>query len=152
MALIADVRIIIARDLSALQEEIRSTPDELIWVSANGVINSVGTLAYHICGNLNHFIGHLLGNSDFIRDRDAEFNNFDLTKQELIDYIEFTKKTITESLNNLTEEKLENEMPSPPPRHQGRSIGFFLVQLCCHMSRHRGQLDYLRRIKIAEVK
>ena len=66
MALIADVRIIIARDLSALQEEIRSTPDELLWVSANGVINSVGTLAYHICGNLNHFIGHLLGNSDFI--------------------------------------------------------------------------------------
>lgn len=24
--------------------------------------------------------------------------------------------------------------------------GYFLVQLCCHLSRHRGQLNYLRRI------
>ena len=41
---------------------------------------------------------------------------------------------------------LEMEMPDPPPHHVGKSVGFFLIQLTCHLSRHRGQLDYLRRI------
>ncbi len=42
--------------------------------------------------------------------------------------------------------KWNDPMPDPPEQHKGRTIAFFLVQLCCHLSRHRGQLNYIRRI------
>jgi hypothetical protein len=52
-----DLADIFTRDLAALAEEVRSTPDELLWTAMPGIINPVGTLAYHLCGNLQHFIG-----------------------------------------------------------------------------------------------
>jgi len=30
-------------------------------------------LALHICGNLQHFVGAILGNTGYIRERDLEF-------------------------------------------------------------------------------
>ena len=50
------------------------------------------------------------------------------------------------ALNKLTSEQLLDPMPDTPPQHKGRSIQFFLIQLSCHLSRHTGQLNYLRRI------
>jgi hypothetical protein len=37
-------------------------------------------------------------------------------------------------------------MPVTPPQHKGRTIGYFLIQLVAHFQRHRGQLNYLRRM------
>jgi uncharacterized damage-inducible protein DinB len=107
-------------------------------------------LCYHICGNLHHFIGAQLGDDGYIRDREAEFHRKDLTIAELIVTIDNTIRAVTQSLSKITEDDLEKEMPEPPPQHKGRSIGFFLIQLCCHLSRHRGQLNYLKRISEAK--
>ena len=57
------LRHILTRDLGALAAEVRETPDDLLWESAPGITNSVGTLAIHLCGNLRHFIGHHLGDA-----------------------------------------------------------------------------------------
>jgi hypothetical protein len=59
--LISDVKHILVRDLNAMAGEVADTPDEYLWEALPGVINPVGTLALHICGNLRHFIGALLG-------------------------------------------------------------------------------------------
>lgn len=140
------IREILIRDLNALKSEIDQTKDELLWTGMPGIINPVGSLAYHICGNLRHFIGCVLGGDEYKRDRDSEFNRQDLTKQELMWSIDETIFSIQQALDTISEEDLEKEMPDTPPQHKGKSIGFFLIQLCCHLSRHRGQLDYLRRI------
>ncbi|MFM7154524.1 MAG: hypothetical protein ACKOZV_10415 [Bacteroidota bacterium] len=55
--LISDVKHILVRDLNAMAGEVADTPDEYLWEALPGVINPVGTLALHICGNLRHFIG-----------------------------------------------------------------------------------------------
>ena len=57
-----------------------------------------------------------------------------------------TRAAVAAALGRLDAARLQDEMPDPPPQHRGRTIGYFLVQLCCHLSRHRGQLNYLRRI------
>ena len=142
----ADIAQILTRDLGTLAEEVRATPDDLLWQSAPGVINSVGTLSYHLCGNLRHFIGSILGHSGYERNRDAEFAHQPLSKDALIAEIELTITDVNNALSKLTAEDLTREMPDTPPHHKGRSVGYFLVQLCCHFARHSGQLNYLRRM------
>jgi hypothetical protein len=71
---IAALRMILLRDLRALGREIALFPDETsIWVVLPGLSNSAGNLALHVAGNLQHFLGHVLGGTDYIRDRDQEF-------------------------------------------------------------------------------
>ena len=137
---------IIIRDLHAMREEISLTDADLLWKSYPGIINSVGTLSCHICGNLRHFIGTALAKDGYIRDRDAEFNQQGLKKEEILQMIDDTISALKSAFEQLTDGELEREMPDTPPQHKGRTVGFFLIQLCCHLSRHRGQLDYLRRI------
>lgn len=141
-----DLTDIFTRDLAAMAEEIRMTPEEQLWKPMPGITNSVGTLAYHLCGNLQHFIGHVLGNTAYVRNREAEFIRMDLSKEELIAEIQKTSQAIQQTLQTLTQEDLTLEMRDTPPHHKGRSVGYFLVQLVSHFARHRGQLDYLRRI------
>ena len=150
MSIINHAREIIVRDLKALKKEINETDAELLWVAEPGIVNSVGTLCFHICGNLNHFIGAKMGNNGYLRDRDSEFLRKDVSLDELINTINETISAVETSLDKLSEIDLENEMPEPPVQHQGKSIGFFLMQLCVHFARHRGQLDYLRRITKAK--
>jgi uncharacterized damage-inducible protein DinB len=146
MSILSYTKEIIVRDLLAMKEEIQSTDPDVLWVAEPGIINSVGTLCYHICGNLQHFIGAHLGHNGYIRDREAEFNRKNLTNHELLMTIDETVQAVEDGFTKIKEEDLEKEMPDPPPQHNGRSIGFFLIQLCCHLSRHRGQLNYLKRI------
>ena len=145
----ADISHILTRDLASLAEEIRQTPDALLWFVLPGITNPVGTLAYHLCGNLRHFIGCILGGSVYVRNREAEFVHQPLSKEVLLSEIEKTIEEVSRALAQLTSEDLSREMPDTPPHHKGRSVGYFLVQLCCHFARHSGQLNYLRRMAAA---
>ena len=139
-------RHILIRDLQVLKKEVLYTSDEVLWSTLDGVTNSVGTLSVHLCGNLRHFIGHLLGQDGYIRHRESEFSGTPIPKEKLLLEIENTRKAVNQALLHLDPEMLDEAMPSPPAHHQGRSIRFFLMQLSCHLSRHTGQLNYLRRV------
>ncbi|MFM9005491.1 MAG: DinB family protein [Flavobacteriales bacterium] len=145
-----DLTHIFTRDLATLAEEVRSTPDEKLWMAAPGVVNSVGTLAIHMCGNLQHFIGAVLGNSGYVRNREAEFSHTPRSKEDIIAEIEATSIAVQTALAQLSEADLSREMPDTPPHHKGRSVGYFLVQLVAHFARHSGQLNYLRRMISSE--
>jgi uncharacterized damage-inducible protein DinB len=145
-----DLADIFTRDLATLAEEVRSTPNELLWKAMPGTINPVGTLAYHLCGNLQHFIGGILGGSGYVRNREAEFSHEHRSKELLITEIEKTSLAVKQALMQLTADDLNREMPDTPPHHKGRSVGYFLVQLVSHFARHSGQLNYLRRIASAQ--
>lgn len=141
-----DVSEIVVRDLASLAEEVQATSQAQLWIVPDGLTNSVGTLALHLCGNLRHFIGAALGGDGYQRDRDAEFGRRDVSKEELLAEIQLTQEAVHAALEQVQENQLQEPMSVVPPRHEGRSVGFFLVQLCCHLSWHRGQLNYLRRI------
>ncbi len=65
---------ILARDLAALRREIEAYPDDALpWREVPGLTNPGGTLALHVAGNLQHYVGHVLGGSGYVRDRPAEF-------------------------------------------------------------------------------
>src|SRR5439155_226332 len=63
---------ILARDLRALRREIEAYPNERdLWQVQPGITNSAGNLALHLAGNLQYFVGAVLGGTGYVRDRDA---------------------------------------------------------------------------------
>ncbi|MCU0407234.1 MAG: DUF1572 family protein [Ignavibacteriaceae bacterium] len=95
------------RDLEKLKTEISSFKDEKkIWELSGDIKNSAGNLCLHLCGNLQHFIGAVLGNSGYVRNRDAEFSRKNVTIRDLVAEIELTSKVLQETFVKLSEDDL----------------------------------------------
>ena len=62
-------------------------------------------------GNLKHFIGHILGESDYIRDREAEFSTPHLSKAALSLEIASTKEAINLAFDKLDDAKIQLKYP-----------------------------------------
>lgn len=136
---------LIGRELRGFAREIELFPDaEQIWQTLPGVSNSAGTLALHVCGNLQHFVGAVLGGSGYVRDRPFEFAARGLSREHLLAEIARTLEVVERVLPGLSDEVVAAPYPDVlgglrPP------TGLFLHHLSCHLSHHLGQAGYLRR-------
>lgn len=144
--LLDDILIFLVRDLNTLARELELFPGEdKIWETPEGVTNSAGTLTLHACGNLRHYIGAILGNSGYVRDRPAEFETRALSRQELLAEIDSTLTELQATVPALDPSVLDTQFP--------QAIGGvnivthrFLIHLCTHLAFHVGQVGYLRRL------
>jgi uncharacterized damage-inducible protein DinB len=137
---------ILTRDLISLRKEIEAYPaDEDLWRVAEGITNSGGTLALHLAGNLQHFVGAILGTTGYVRDRDAEFATRDLPRADLFQRIDAALATVEQVLSRLTEAELGREYPAPIGKVRVETADF-LIHLATHLTYHLGQVDYHRRI------
>lgn len=144
--LIETLRSLYKRDLTRLKIEIESYQSESnLWIIDQGIANSAGNLCLHLIGNLNTYIGANLGQTGYIRNRELEFSLKDIPKQELIEKIEETLKIIDQTLSQLTPEQLEAEYPFLVLEEM-TSTQFLLVHLLTHLTYHRGQINYHRRL------
>jgi len=134
------------RDLEKLKTEISSYKDEKkIWEVSGDVKNSAGNLCLHLCGNLQHFIGAVLGSSGYVRNRDAEFSRKNVPLKELVNEIELTAKIVEKTLKELKEEELTKTFPINVFSYE-MTTGYFLVHLTTHLNYHLGQINYHRRL------
>lgn len=137
---------IITRELLKLKIEIESYKDESnLWRIEKNISNSGGNLCLHLVGNLNAYIGAILGQTGYVRDRDAEFSLKNIPRKELIQKIEETILVIDKVLPRLTQEQLEREYPIIVLK-EPTSTEFFLVHLATHLTYHLGQINYHRRL------
>ncbi|MEI2737160.1 MAG: hypothetical protein V9F01_00075 [Chitinophagaceae bacterium] len=94
---------LLQRDLEKLKQELLLYRDEtLIWKTVAGISNSAGNLCLHLVGNLNTYIGAELGQSGYIRNREQEFSQKDIQRDELIRKIENTILVVSQSTPTLT--------------------------------------------------
>jgi uncharacterized damage-inducible protein DinB len=134
------------RDLEKLKTEINSYKDEkYLWLLSGEIKNSAGNLCLHICGNLQHFIGAVLGNSGYIRKRDEEFSRKNVPLKELVDEIDLTTKVVEKTLKELKEEEIQKTYPINVLGFE-MTTGFFLTHLTTHLNYHFGQINYHRRL------
>ena len=134
------------RDLEKLKTEITSNKDEKkMWEINGDVKNSAGNLCLHICGNLQHFIGSVLGISGYKRDRDSEFSRKNIPVDEIIRKIDHTIFTVKKTLSELDVNKLDEIYPINVFGEE-MTTGFFLTHLTTHLSYHLGQINYHRRL------
>jgi uncharacterized damage-inducible protein DinB len=134
------------RDLNKLITEINLYKDENdLWAIKEGISNSAGNLCLHLMGNLNHFIGAVLGNTGYVREREKEFSDKNIPVKDLIHSIEKTMAVVKESLSKLSAADFEKIFPLEV---FGKPLktDLFMVHLATHLSYHMGQINYHRRL------
>jgi uncharacterized damage-inducible protein DinB len=140
-----DVRTLLVRELEAFAREVELFPDDLsLFRTLPGVSNSAGNLAIHVCGNLKHFVGAVLGGTGYVRDRDAEFRARAGRREDVARELRETAAVVAETLAKLPEAALGQRYPQPIADME-LSCGRWLMHLVAHLAFHLGQAGYLRR-------
>lgn len=134
------------RDLNKLIQEIEAySSEQNLWISNAAISNSAGNLCLHLIGNLNHFIGAILGNTGYVRQRELEFSLKNVPKAKLIKQVAETTAVVETVLNELP----ETELQKPYKRRvfeDEMTTEYFLVHLSMHLAYHLGQINYHRRL------
>jgi hypothetical protein len=132
--------------LKKLKEEITSFKDEAnLWKKVDGITNTAGILTSHLIGSLNFSVGTTIANNGYVRDREAEFAETGIPREKLVAGIDSLIEIIKSTLENISEEKLEEKYPIE--KIQGpNSTRFYLTYFFGHLNYHLGQINYLRRI------
>jgi len=134
------------RDLEKLKTEINSYKDEKkMWEVSGDIKNSAGNLCLHLLGNLQYFVGTILGESGYERNRDAEFSRKNVPVEKMQKEIDETIIIIKKTLNKLDEKRLKDIYPINVFGEE-MSTGFFLTHLTTHLGYHLGQINYHRRL------
>jgi uncharacterized damage-inducible protein DinB len=140
-----DIQRLMARELESFAREVELFPDDdTLWGTLPGVANSAGNLALHVCGNLKHFVGAVLGGNGYVRDREVEFATRSGRREDVARQLRETIGVVSAVLPRLTEGTLETPYPEP---HDGVQLRCdrFLLHLSVHLAFHLGQAGYLRR-------
>ena len=133
------------RDLEKLKTEITSYKNEgNLWKISGEILNSGGNLCLHLCGNLQHFIGAILGNSGYIRKRDEEFSKKNIQIRELVAEIELTIEVLKKTFAELKKDDLQKKYPINVFGYE-MTTEYLLTHMAAHLNYHLGQLNYHRR-------
>lgn len=134
------------RDLLKLKEEINLYQvEETIWEIRPGISNSAGNLCLHLLGNLNHFVGSVLGHSAYVRRREDEFTLKHIPRQELNDGIDQTISMLRNTIIGYSEADFDQNYPL---EKHGKvvTVRYMLLHLLTHLNYHLGQINYHRRL------
>lgn len=133
------------KDLIRLKTEIEAyTDEEKLWIKAEGINNSAGNLCLHILGNLNNYIGAILGNTGFVRNRPSEFSEI-TTKDNLLKSLDETTEMVKKTISNLDFDVFDQTYPDNVFGREMKT-DYFLIHLVGHLNYHLGQINYHRRI------
>lgn len=134
------------RDLTSLKVELNLYSDEqIIWLTTGQIANTAGNLTLHLLGNLNTYIGAVLGGTDYVRDRPAEFSLKNIPRQSLLEQIDALLIVLKTTLEKLSDTVFEEEYPLLVFEEK-TSTEYFLVHLTTHLTYHLGQINYHRRL------
>ena len=134
------------RDILKLKTEISAYTDESkLWITAAGISNSGGNLCLHLLGNLQHYIGGVLGGSGYVRNRPEEFSQKNIPVSEMTKTIDQTLTVVTQTIHSLSAETLAKDYPEKV-LDQVWETEIFILHLLAHLSYHLGQINYHRRL------
>ena len=142
----ADIALALERELEGFKRELALfADDEAVWTTLPGVTNSVGNLALHVAGNLQHFIGAVLGGTRYVRNRDLELGQRSGPRENIYAELDAAIAVVRRVLPAISDDRLEADLPELVMGTKFRTRTF-LVHLCAHSGFHLGQAGYLRRI------
>jgi hypothetical protein len=132
--------------LSQLTKEIELyKTEEGLWHIVEGINNAPGTLALHLCGNLKHNFGAVIGKTGYIRNRDLEFSARDVSREKILEEIKSASDMVIPVIDKLTIDDMKK--PFEEVSHgEEQTLGDAIVRLALHFAYHLGQINYHRRI------
>jgi uncharacterized damage-inducible protein DinB len=140
---------IFERDLTNVSEELNLYKDDAsLWELRDGFPVTGGNLCLHIAGNLQHFIGTVLGDTGYVRNKNAEFSAKNIPRQKLLELISDTKTVVRDTLEQITKKELEGLYPQQV-LDEPVSTEYFLIHLLTHLNYHFGQINLHRKMVAA---
>jgi hypothetical protein len=144
---------LLQREVQALEREVDLFPDDAtLWRTVPGIPNSAGNLALHIAGNLQHFVGAVLGGTAYVRDEEGEFSRSSGTRREIVEELQKAAVAVRTVLPNLSDDILQRDFPEQVIANRRIQTLPFLLHLCAHASFHLGQAGYLRRALTGDMR
>lgn len=136
----------ISRGIEAVIAELQQyKTDTDVWLVAGEIKNSAGTLALHLNGSLNHFIGAVMANNGYVRNREAEFADRNIPREKIIASLNNTKTICAEFISKQHPAFFEATFPFTT-FGDNRSNHYVLLQMVAHLQYHLGQINYHRRL------
>ncbi|HUF36680.1 MAG TPA: DUF664 domain-containing protein [Gemmatimonadales bacterium] len=146
------VAAIFDRDLRTLAREVEAYADERdLWRLPPGIANSAGTLALHLAGNVQHYLGHTLGGTGYRRDRPAEFAERDVPRVELLRRIDAARAAMRAAAARAGNQPPDADFPEVVGGVRVNTDEY-LIHLLAHFAYHLGQIDYHRRLVTGDVR
>ena len=131
--------------LPKLKYCVEDMSDADVWWRPNEQSNSVGNLVLHLCGNLRQWILSSIGGEQFVRNRDAEFDERrPRPKAELIAAIEETVNKVDGVFGSLTGDGLLERFPVQTYSTSRLQAIYHVVE---HFSYHLGQILYIYKLR-----
>jgi uncharacterized damage-inducible protein DinB len=115
--------------------------DEEVWLKIDPVLNSVGIIINHICGNARQWIISGVGGTGDTRNRPTEFTDDNkLNKNQLTEKFGNMIKHFNSTIKNLKEERLLENI-----QRQGldKSVMDSIYSTVVHLELHAGQITML---------
>jgi uncharacterized damage-inducible protein DinB len=124
-----------------VERAVRSVPQEKVYVKPFTYGNSIGHLVLHLTGNLNHYIGAIIGGTGYVRDRPREFTEpTPPPPDEALARFRAAVATVVRTLQSLDDDGWR----TPVSEQQPIKTRFGLVLVCAaHLNNHIGQMSYL---------
>jgi hypothetical protein len=123
---------------------IESLSEDQLWSKGCGIPNSIGTLARHLTGNLNHYFGAGILNNGYIRDRDREFTEAGLSRAKVITDLREAVSVAKQAIEAIDEGQLDQPYRSPCGEEY-ESLAYHIIMSATHLALHCGQADYAKR-------
>lgn len=143
----ANFKAIFERDINKLKEELALYENEAdLWVVKGEIANSAGNLFLHLCGNLKHFIGAVLGDTGYVREREREFNDKNVSRADIDKNIDETLQVVSQTMENMDPARLTEDYPQRVFQGKAFNTELFLLHLSGHLMYHLGQINYHRRL------
>jgi hypothetical protein len=150
-SLTANLATLLVRELRGFQRELELFPDDAgIWKTVPGITNPAGNLALHVAGNLQHYVGAILGGTSYLRHRDVEFSRRSGTRSEVVAELESAIRVVQSVMPHVTEETLRRIFPAEEVDGRQIRTDLFLTHLCTHAAYHLAQAGFLRRVLSGE--
>ena len=123
--------------------------DGQLWWRANAESNAVGNLALHLSGSTRFYIGHGVGDSGYVRDRDAEFaEQGPLPKEELLSRFDSAVAEADRVLSGFDPARLGETTD-----RTGTPVTYaeLILNQVLHFTAHAGQIVYATKLIQAGV-
>jgi uncharacterized damage-inducible protein DinB len=121
-----------------LKEALRPLNRDHIWWRPNEASNSIGNLLLHLNGNMRQWIVSGIGGSQFVRNRDAEFDEREHLDPAVLEaQLGQTIQEVIDVLNHVTESELLRVHTIQAYEILGLDANYHVVE---HFAMHYGQI------------
>ena len=128
-----------------LLELLSEVPDEILWQKPDMLPNSIGAIARHLAGNLNHYLGAGILQNGYKREREQEFHASPISRNTLLTDLRAAIAVARSAVAAIDEDHLAVPHTTPCGQEYD-SLSYHLARLATHFAYHVGEAYYASKL------